>query len=121
MPVYPALANNISTFVFHAEMPLEAEFEETVSDMNFTDSNQDGIWTLDYESESIQAYANDNVTISYVPAPDDEYILDCERLERKITVKQGSMRIEDSYTLINTGAPKNRIHLELPLGIGHQG
>ena len=115
MPVYPALANNISTFVFHAEMPLEAEFEETVSDMNFTDSNQDGIWTLDYESESIQAYANDNVTISYVPAPDDEYILDCERLERKITVKQGSMRIEDSYTLINTGAPKNRIHLELPL------
>lgn len=115
MPVYPALTYNISTFVFHAEMPLEAEFEGTVSDLNFTDSNQDGIWTLDYESESIQAYANENVTISYFPAPDDEYILDCERLERKITVKQGSMRIEDSYTLINIGAPKNRIHLELPL------
>jgi hypothetical protein len=96
-------------------MPLEAEFDDTVSDLNFTDSDQDGIWTLDYESESIQAYANENVTISYVPAPDDEYILDCERLERKITVKQGSMRIEDSYTLINTGAPKNHIHLELPL------
>ncbi len=115
VPVYPALTYNASTFVFHAELPLDAEFELTVSDLNFTGSMESGVWTVGYENVSIPAYANENATISYAPAPGDEYILECERLERKITVKQGSMRVEDSYTIVNTGAPKNIINLILPL------
>jgi hypothetical protein len=115
VPVYPALMYNASTFVFHAELPLDAEFELTGSDLNFTESLESGVWTVGYENVSIPAYANENATISYAPAPGDEYILDCERLERKITVKQGSMRVEDSYTIVNTGAPKNIINLMLPL------
>jgi hypothetical protein len=87
----------------------------TVSDINFTESMESGVWTVGYENVSIPAYTNVNATISYTPAPGDEYILDCERLERKITVKQGSMRVEDSYTIVNTGAPKNIINLVLPL------
>jgi hypothetical protein len=115
IPIYPALTYNLSTFEMRIEMPRDAEFDVTTSELNFTDSVQDEIWTLDHESESIPSYANENVTVSYIPAPDDDYILDCERLERKITVKQGSILVEDSYILINTGAPKNQLHLKLPL------
>ncbi len=115
LPAYPSVAYNLSSFELHIDLPLEAEYKYTISDSEFTNSTQDGMWTLDHESWSIPAFANENVTVFYAPAPGDEYILDCERLERKITVKQGSMRIDDGYTIINTGAPKNIIHLKLPL------
>jgi hypothetical protein len=115
LPVYPSVTYNISSFELHIDLPFEAEYEYDISDLVFTNSTQDGMWTLDHESVSISAFANENVTVSYAPAPGDEYILDCERLERKITVKQGSMRIDDGYIIVNTGAPKNLIRLKLPL------
>lgn len=115
-PVYPALQYNMSSFKMSVELPLDARFDNISSSLNFTQTEVDGIWKVDHESENaIGPYANVNATISYVPSPEDEYLLDCEMLERKIIVHWGSLRVEDSYTLINAGDRVNVFHLKLPV------
>ncbi len=116
MPVYPALQYNMSSFRMSVELPLDAQYDNVSSTLNFTQTEVDGIWKIDHESDiAIGPYANVNATISYIPSPEDEYLLDCEKLERKITVNWGSLRVEDSYTLINAGDRINIFHLKLPI------
>ena len=115
IPVYPALPYNISSFELSVVLPIDAEYDNVSSPLNFTQSKVERNWTVDHESVEIGPYANVNATISYIPSPEDEYLLDCERLERKIIVDRGSLRVEDSYTLINMGDRINQFHLRLPV------
>ncbi len=115
IPVYPALPYNISSFELSIVLPIDAEYDNVSSPLNFTQSKVERNWKVDHESIEIGPYANVNATISYIPSPEDEYLLDCERLERKIIVDRGSLRVEDSYKLINMGDRINQFHLRLPV------
>ncbi len=114
VPVYPALEYNISSFTLHAELPPQAQFLDAISPLNFTESALEETWVLDHKSDRIGPLNNINVSIQYTPSLDDEYLLDCQRLQRQIHIKQGNLRLEDVYTLINTGSRINTFHLRLP-------
>ncbi len=115
IPVYPAILYNISSFALHAELPPQAQFMAVISPINFTESTPEETWVLDHVSEGIGPLSNVNASIQYEPSPEEEYLLDCQRLERHINIRQGDLRIEDIYTLINTGDGINTFHLRLPL------
>jgi hypothetical protein len=113
IPVFPAISYNISSFQIRVELPAEAEFDEAY-DFAFNYSDTEGIWVLQQESESIRQYSPNNATIRYDPPPDDEYLFDCQNMERHIIIKGGSLRVEDSYSVINMGESFNRFRLLLP-------
>jgi hypothetical protein len=114
LPVYPALVHNVSSFRIHVVLPLDAEVGEISSPFNFTSSVQEGAWVLDHESYEVGPLSNVNATISYIPSSEDKYILDCQKLKRHIIIGQGNLRVEDSYTLLNTGASMVTFNLRLP-------
>jgi hypothetical protein len=114
IPVYPALMCNISMFKLHVSLPADAEFIEVSSPLNITHVLSDGSSMLEYESEAVGPLRNENATITYVPSPEDEELLDCGKFERHITIKQGSLRVEDTYTLINLGNNIYSFHLKIP-------
>jgi hypothetical protein len=114
IPVYPAILYNISSFALHAELPPQAQFMDVISPLNFTESASEETSVLDHVSEGIGPLSNVNASIQYVPSIEEEYLLDCQRIERHINIRQGDLRLEDVYTLINTGDWINTFHLRLP-------
>lgn len=114
IPVYPAIMYNISNFKLHVLLPSGAEFLEVSSALNFTHVVSEGLWTLEQESEAIGPFTNENATITYAPSQDDEYLLDYEKLGRHVIIKQGSIRVEDTHTIINTGGDINSYHIRIP-------
>lgn len=116
IPVYPAVPYNLSSFVIQVELPEGAEFNEVDSPLAFTNSSEGGRWTLTHESGMLTPLLNENMTVTYTPAPEDEYLLDCELMQRRISIKPGRLRLEDTYIITNRGAILNRFHLKLPRG-----
>ena len=115
IPVFPAIQYNISSFQIRVELPAEAKFDEAY-DFAFNYSETEGIGVLHQDSESIRQYSPNNATIRYDLPPDDENLLDCQNMERHIIIKGDSLRIEDSYSVINMGESFNRLRLLLPPG-----
>lgn len=115
IPVYPALMYNISNFKLHITLPADAEFKEVSSPLNITHVETDRRSTLEYESVGIGPLMNENATITYAPSSYDEYLLNCEKLERHVIIKQGSLRVEDAYTFINKEDSITSFHLKIPL------
>jgi len=113
LPVYPIVQYNISSFDIRVELPPEAEFDD-VYDFAFNFSDSEGIWVLERELEALGSYSKDNASITYTPAPDDKYLLDCQRMELRILIQSGSLRLEDSYSLVNRGEGIRRFTVELP-------
>ena len=114
LPVYPALIYNISSVKAHITFPLDAEFYDVISDLNFTDLVSEDQWVLDHESVDVQPFSNLNVTLEYVPSPDEEYLVDCQNFNRHITIGRGVLTVEDSYDIINTGSLIPTFHMKLP-------
>jgi len=114
LPVFPAIEYNISSFELMLELPLEAIYEDILSSFNFTHAIEDDVETIRYEAVGFGPMANENATFAYIPAPDDEYLLTCEQMIRNIKVSQGSLRVEDSYRIVNRDGAIRRFHLELP-------
>ncbi len=114
IPVYPATPYNISSFILRVTLPDEAELKAVDSPLAFTNSSEGGRWIVRHEAEALKPLPNENVTIVYAPAPEDEYLLDCERLHRSISVLPGRLRLEDTYIITNRGATINRFRLKLP-------
>ena len=114
IPVYPAAPYNLSSFVLHVTLPEGAELMKVDSPLAFTNSSADGLWTLGHEAEALTPLQNENVTITYTPAPEDEYLLECELLQRGFTIQTGSLRLEDTYVVINRGTAIRWLHLKLP-------
>ena len=114
LPVYPVTPYNMSSFVIQVTLPLGAELKGVESPLAFTNSSEAGLWALRHEAETLSPMRDGNVTIIYTPAPDDEYLLDCELLQRGISVKPGRLSLEDTYVITNRGATINRFHLKLP-------
>ncbi len=113
LPVYPILQHNISTFDVRVELPPGAEYDD-VYDFAFNFSESEGIWVLERELEAIGPFAKANASITYTPAPDDTYLLDCQEMERNIKIQSGSLRVEDSYSLVNRGESMKRFTVQLP-------
>ena len=116
IPVYPAIPLNLSSFVIQVELPEGAEFNWVDSPLAFTNSSEGGRWTLTNETGMLPPLLNENMTVTYTPAPEDEYLLDCELMQRRISIKPGRLRLEDTYIITNRGATLNRFHLKLPRG-----
>ncbi|UCH57426.1 MAG: hypothetical protein JSV18_00460 [Candidatus Bathyarchaeota archaeon] len=115
IPVYPALQYNISSCSLQVVLPMDADLEGVTTNLNYTDSLVNGEWTVTHEAEEVGSLAQQNMTISYLPGPDDEHLLDCERMERSITVRTRSLRIDDSYILTNRGNRISSFNLKLPI------
>ncbi len=114
LPLYPALVYNISSFEAHIAFPLDAEFYDVISNLNFTDSVSEDRWVLDHKSVEVQPFSNLNVTLEYIPSPDEEYLVDCQKFIRHITIGRSVLKIEDSYDIINTGSLLPTFHVKLP-------
>ncbi|MCW3991913.1 MAG: hypothetical protein NWE79_04340, partial [Candidatus Bathyarchaeota archaeon] len=114
IPIYPALPHNMSSFVIQVALPQGAVLKEVDSPLAFTNSTEGGVWTLRHEAEMLTPLMNENMTISYTPPPQEEYLLDCELIQRGISVKPGRLRLEDTYVIANRGAAFSRFHLKLP-------
>ena len=113
LPVYPVTLYNMSSFVLHVTLPIGAELKEVDSPLTFSNSSEAGLWTLRHEAGELAPMRNENVTIAYTPAPDDEYLLDCELLQQGISIMPDKLRLEDTYVITNRGATINRFHLKL--------
>ncbi len=114
LPVYPALTQNISSFRMHVVLPMGAKLGKVSSPLSFTNSTQGGAWVIDHESQGVGAFGNINATISYTPSSEDKYILNCRKMNRHIIISHSGLRVEDSYTLLNTGASISVFNLRLP-------
>jgi len=114
IPVYPATTYNISSFMLHVSLPEGSELKDVYSHITFTNSSENGLWTLRHEAEALMPLRNENVTITYTPPPEEEHLIDCELMERVISIMPNSLRLEDTYVITNKGATFNRFHLELP-------
>lgn len=114
IPVYPATPYNLSSFVLQVTLPEGVELKEVDSPLVFTNSSEGGLWTLRHEVEALTPLQNENVTITYTPAPEDEYLLDCELLQRGISIQPNSLQLEDTYVITNRATAIRRLHLKLP-------
>jgi len=115
IPVYPSTPLNISSIAFRMELPQNAEFIDIDAQLNFTEALIDDRWTLEHESKALAPLQTDNATVTYVPSSDDNNIINCKLSRRSISVKQRSLKIEDTYVITNHGEEINRFHLNLPL------
>jgi len=115
-PLYPALEYNISSASLHVELPPSAIYASMSPIVNFTRYTEDGVYMLDYESENIDQYSTESVTLSYTPTPWDEYLLECLSLEHHVTIGSNTLRVEDSYSIKNRGTYIFDYHVLLPLG-----
>ncbi|MFQ6053099.1 MAG: hypothetical protein ACE5OO_02560, partial [Candidatus Bathyarchaeia archaeon] len=104
----------ISTFSIRVALPEKAELERTDAPFNFTESLEDGVWTLEYESEALTPLQDKNATVYYKPSPKEEYLIDCELMQRSISILAGRLRMEDTYTLTSRGSRIDIFHLRLP-------
>ncbi len=116
VPVYPVMEYNLTSTHFILTLPEGAELVEVDSPVSFTNSSSAGIWSVEHEAEEVASPADMNVTVVYKPAPGDEYLLNCQGLERGINIKQGKLQMEDTYDLINTGKTLRKIKVRLPAG-----
>lgn len=119
IPVYPVTPYNMSSFILHVTLPEGAELKGVDSPLAFTNSSEGGLWSIGHEAETLKPLLNENVTITYTPAPEDEYLLDCELLQRGISILPDKLRLEDAYTITNRGATIRRFHLKLPSDASH--
>jgi len=115
VPVYPAAPYNLSSFVLRVALPWGAQLRRVESPLSFTNSSVGGLWTVGHEAETLTPLQNENVTIIYEPDPEDEYLLDCELLQRGITIQSGRLRLEDTYVIVNRVTAIPRFQLKLPL------
>jgi hypothetical protein len=116
LPLYPALEYNISSASLHVELPPSAIYASMSPIVNFTRYTEEGMYMLDYESEDIEQYSTESVTLSYTPTPWDEYLLECLNLEHHVTINSNTLRVEDSYSIKNRGTYIFDYHVLLPLG-----
>ena len=104
IPVYPVLTYNASEYSVSVELPLDSIYIDTTAPVNFTHFIEEGNDYVMHVAQNFTAFSNVNADVKYIPSPGDRYILDCHRLERSVTVKQGDLRFEDSYEIENLGA-----------------
>jgi hypothetical protein len=104
IPVYPVLTYNASEYSVSVELPLDSIYIDTMAQVNFTHFIEEGNDYVMHVAQNFTAFSNVNADVKYIPSPSDRYILDCHRLERSVTVKQGGLRFEDSYEIENLGA-----------------
>ncbi|MGD2201635.1 MAG: hypothetical protein PVJ38_08400 [Candidatus Bathyarchaeota archaeon] len=114
IPVYPSIRRNISRFHFSLSLPMGSELIRASSEGNLTTGKLGNVPVVEYEDEDVSPFSDLNATIEYTPSPEDRQLFDVESLTRSITVRGGELHLEDTYTLINTGATLTRFNLELP-------
>lgn len=114
IPVYPVISNNISSFVLDIKLPEGAELIDVVEDFAFTSSSEGEVWTLSLETEALKPLLDVNATIVYVPSNEDEYLVDCELLQREISILSRKLKMEDTYTITNMGPTVTPFLLMLP-------
>jgi len=114
IPVYPAAPFNLSSFTLQAMLPEGAELKEVEFPQTFTNSSADDVWTISHEAEDLAPLQNENITITYDPAPKDDQLIDCELLQRGITIQTGGLGLEDTYIVTNTGKTLRQLHIKLP-------
>jgi hypothetical protein len=107
---------NISTYSLDIKLPEDAEYVDTTSQVNFTQSQQGDFWILNYESNNIAPMATETASVVYDPAPEDEYLLDCKSLQLEVTIGTNSLRFSNRYTLENRGGVITTFHVKLPNG-----
>jgi hypothetical protein len=116
LPVHPFLFYNISSYSLEIKLPEYAEYVDSTSQVNFTQSQQGDIWILIYESNNVSQMATETASIVYNPAPEDEYLLDCKSLQLGVTIGSNSLRFSDRYMLENRGGVITTFHVKLPNG-----
>ncbi len=104
IPVYPVLTYNASEYSISVELPLDSVYVDTTAPVNFTRFIEEGSDYVMHVAQNFTSFSNVDANIKYIPSPSDRYILDCHRLERSVTVRQGDLRFEDSYEIENMGA-----------------
>ena len=104
IPIYTVLTYNASEYSVSVELPLDSIYIDTTAPVNFTHFIEEGNDYVMHVAQNFTAFSNVKADVKYIPSPGDRYILDCHRLERSVTVKQGDLRFEDSYEIENLGA-----------------
>ena len=113
IPVYPVLTYNASEYSVSVELPTDSVYVDTTAPVNFTHFIEEGNDYVMYVTQNFTSFSNVEADVKYVPSPDDRYLLDCHRLERSVTVRQGDLRFEDSYEIENLGAPFSQFVLSV--------
>lgn len=116
LPLYPTLTYNISSYSLSVRLPLDAVFDEVTASQNFTTEIRDDYEFVEYETSDIWRLLNEDATVSYVPSPDDKYLIDCGMLERGLRIKQSTLRVEDTFQLRNLGSRMTKFTLSLQEG-----
>lgn len=114
MPLYPSVQYNITSFAFKATLPMDAILNIIDSTVTFTNSSAGGRWTLEQISKNLAPMQNKNVTITYDPAPDDDFLGYCVQFQREISITPSNLRLKDEYILVNLGPSINQFTVELP-------
>ena len=113
IPVYPVLTYNASEYSVSVELPTDSVYVDTTAPVNFTHFIEEGNDYVMYVTQNFTSFSNVEADVKYVPSPDDRYLLDCHRLERSVTVRQGGLMFEDSYEIENLGAPFSQFVLSV--------
>lgn len=113
IPVYPVLTYNASEYSVSVELPLDSIYVDTTAPVNFTHFVEEGNDYVMHVAHNFTSFSNVDADIKYVPSLGDRYILDCHRLERSVTVRQGDLRFEDSYEIENRGASFSKFVLSV--------
>lgn len=116
LPLYPTLTYNVSSYILSVRLPLDAVFDEVTTSQNFTTEIRDYYEFVEYETVDVQRLQNEDATVSYVPSPDDKYLIDCGMLERGLRIKQSTLRVEDTFELRNLGSRMTKFTLSLQEG-----
>lgn len=114
IPVYPVLTYNASEYSVSVELPLDSVYVGTTAPVNFTHFIEEGIDYVMHVAHNFTSFSNVDADVKYVPSPGDRYILNCHRLERSVTVRQGDLRLEDNYEIENLGASFSTFVLSVP-------
>jgi hypothetical protein len=114
LPVFPVINYNISQYQLEMELPTGAVFDQVISEINMTETEVGDHWIVSYQGENIAANSEVDASILYAHSADDEVLLEVEDATRSITVKSGSLLIEDTYSITNKGPLFFSFPLELP-------
>jgi hypothetical protein len=104
IPVYPVLTYNASEYSVSVELPIDSTYVETMAPVNFTHFIEEEIDYVMHVAQNFTSFSNVDTDVKYVPSSGDMYVLDCHRLDRSVTVRQGDLKFEDSYEIENLGA-----------------
>jgi hypothetical protein len=113
IPIYPVLTYNASEYSVSIELPTDSVYVDTTAPVNFTHFIEEGNDYVMHVAQNFTSFSNVEADVRYVPSLEDKYILDCHRLERSVTVRQGDLRFEDSYEIENLGAPFSEFVLSI--------